>query len=461
MFRSVQLLAAFAAILAVSVHAQVPPGREESCGAIISSVISVCSHPTLSRPDWCCNELIKWNDARCWCEPSAFDALDTIAQTGNAFSFRDGFCPGTFFRPAWGSIRPEFANCPAFVSTPDTDTSEQCSIDSAQLRIQRMASLDALSTDSVQNLADLGPWFLRMDALFTEEAELEMVGLFLGRGRFEVKQYLLTRQQLYSFLPIVATETSKHFWRNPRMVSYRSLHTTSARDFTQQFFVTFERCSPRVERVNIVDNHYQRRYGQFWDPSSSQLMARYQQSSYEWCTTVRERCAGDSYPFADDADCQAFYNDMKGKGQVTCNKFSQPYIPQYAMHGDVLACRNFYLDLAIVDAAGACPAVGKTPNQFRCDESQCAGASYVDPFSHDSATPQFSENPSLTCTATSCVENWPTQEQIDEIPEEERTKFAGGSGFTLTDATTPEIAAGGVTEVTAEQEFEEDGGLNV
>lgn len=399
--------------------------------------------------------------ARCWCEPSAFDALDAVAQTGNAYSFRDGFCPGTFLRPAWGSIRPEFANCPAFESTPDTDTSEQCTTDPAQLRAQRVASLDDINTDEVQNLADLGPWFLRMDASFTEDAEIEMVGLFLGRGRFEVKQYFMTRQKLYNFLPIVAKETDKYFWRNNRMVSYRSVYTTPAGDFTQQYFVTFEHCSPRVERLHIVDNNYQQRYAQFWDPASSQLIQRYQQSSYEWCTRVRERCAGEVYPFADDADCQAFYNDMKSKGQVTCNRFSQPYIPQFAMHGDVLACRNFYLDLAVVDPSGACPAVGKTPNQFRCDETQCAGASYVDPFSHDSATPQFSENPSLTCTATSCVENWPTQEQIDAIPEEERGRFAGAGGFTVTGATTPEIAADGVPGVSADQPFEVDGGINV
>lgn len=50
--------------LAMTVHAQIPQERQENCGAILSSVISVCSQPELGRPDWCCNELKKWNDAR-------------------------------------------------------------------------------------------------------------------------------------------------------------------------------------------------------------------------------------------------------------------------------------------------------------------------------------------------------------------------------------------------------------
>lgn len=59
----------FCVILALLVfapgsRAQIPPTRRENCGALLSSVIAVCSQPTLARPDWCCNELKKWNDAR-------------------------------------------------------------------------------------------------------------------------------------------------------------------------------------------------------------------------------------------------------------------------------------------------------------------------------------------------------------------------------------------------------------
>ncbi|KAI0563899.1 hypothetical protein FGB62_32g021 [Gracilaria domingensis] len=434
--------AALLALFAVTVHAQIPAERQENCGSIISSVISVCSHPTLSRPDWCCNELIKWNNARCWCEPSAFDALDAVASSGNAYSFRDGFCPEAFYRPARGTIRPEYATCPVFDSVPETDASEGCTIAPAELRTQRLAALESLRTDSVQNVADLGPWFLRLDALFTEEAQFEMVGLFLAHGRFEVKQYFMTRQGVYNFLPMTSVETANQFWRNPSTVSYSATSTVPEGTFLQQHFVSFETCSARIDKFYIVDDQYQQRYGQFWDPTASPLVARYAQTSAQWCRLVRERCIGENYPFSSNADCRKFYNELKDNGQVTCNKFSQAYVPQYAVHGNILACRSFYLDLAVVEAAGACPAVGRMSSQTRCAESQCAGAAFIDPAVHNAGDPQFEEVPALTCSATECTENWPSSEQIALIPEEERSKYVNADGFTVTDSTTPVVAAG-------------------
>ncbi|CAN8066090.1 unnamed protein product [Agarophyton chilense] len=448
---SMSIVIASLAVFLVSARGEIPAERQENCGSIISSVISVCSHPTLSRPDWCCNELIKWNNARCWCEPSAFDALDAVANSGNAYSFRDGFCPEAFFRPARGTIRPEFATCPPFDSVPDADASEECGIAPADLRVQRLASLESLRGDAVQNLADLGPWLGRLDALLADETVFEMVGLFRGHGRFEVKQYFMTRQGLYNFLPMTSVETANQFWRNPYTVSYSATSTVPEGTFLQQHFVSFERCSARIEKFYIVDEQYQQRYNQFWDPSSSPLMSRYIKSSAEWCTTVSERCTGETYPFVDDADCQAFYNEMKGNGQITCNKFSQAYVPQYAIHGNLIACRSFYLDLAIVEAAGACPAVGRTPSQTRCDETQCAGAAFVDPAAHSPGEAQFDEALALTCSETECTESWPSEEQIALIPVEERGKFVtSADGFTVTGSTTPIVAAGAVEAVNAE-----------
>lgn len=321
-------------------------------------------------------------------------------------------------------VEPQYATCEAYESVAVDDDMEQCTnIDATTLRTQRFASLDVLKDDKVANTADLIPWFNRMDMLFAEEAIYENVGLFLGRGRFEVKQYMMTRQEVYGFEPMTAEFTGDHFWRNPRMVSYTGGATTSNGYFNKREFVTFAPCSAQIETVHSVEDNYQTRYNQYWNASNTRLMLRYQQSSTEWCADVAARCTGANFPYTSMADCVAYHTELKTAGRVTCNKFEQDYIPQYAAHGDTIGCRTFYLDLAAVDAAGACPAVGKEPNQGRCGDTQCPGNSYIDPFARDASEAQFTSVASFTCNAGRCVENWPTPGQIESIPESERDRF--------------------------------------
>lgn len=299
---------------------------------------------------------------------------------------------------------------------------EQCNgVTPIELRTQRMAALDILQDDMVSDAGDLGGWFLRMDELFTEDATYENVGIFLGRGRFEVKQYLMTRQETYGFVPTTADFIGdQFFWRSPNMVSYSGGTTTSAGSFNKREFVTFEMCTARIAAVYSLEDNYQRRYGQFWDARSTRLMGRYDRSASSWCAEVSSRCGGAAYPFTDSGACEAFYTGLESEGRITCNKFEQAYVPQYALHGDTIACRSFYLDLAVVDATGACASVGETPNQKRCGETQCPGASYIDPFERDATVAQYDGSAGFTCGETSCRENWPSADQILSIPEGER-----------------------------------------
>lgn len=303
---------------------------------------------------------------------------------------------------------------------------EECDgIDPADLRAQRSASLDALRDDRVQSDEDLSPWFPRMDALFTDDAIMEVQGIFLARGRFEVKQYMMTRQPNYDFMPMNVDYTTNHFWRNPRMVSYfgATTSTEGKGDFSKREFVTFERCGARIEAVYTLEDNYQSRYGQFWVPSETNLMSRYSQTSEEWCADVEERCIDGTYPFNDTEDCIDFHRSYTLDGRVTCNRFEQPYVPQYSIHGDTIACRSFYLDLAVVEPLGACPAVGRNSPQRRCGEAQCPGNAFINPFALDPLVPQFDSTPTHICSDTECHEDWPTRAQLESVPSEERKKF--------------------------------------
>lgn len=324
---------------------------------------------------------------------------------------------------------------------------EECDgVDAATLRVQRVASLEALRTDAVSSSSDLGAWFLRLDALFTEDATYENVGIFLGRGRFEVKQYLMTRQAAYGFLSSTSDFTSGHFWRSPSMVSYSAGVTSEDAVYNTREFVTFEACGARIAAVQSLDDNYQARYRQFWDARDSRLLARYERSAAQWCDEVAARCTGASYPFADAGECEEMHARLTAEGRVTCNRFEQAYVPQYAAHGDTLACRSFYLDLAVVDAGGACSAVGESVNQGRCGETQCPGGSFIDPFSRDPLQAQYEGDNGFTCSATSCRENWPSAEQILSIPQEEGMEIeeesvVGGGRSVGGRATDEEIAA--------------------
>lgn len=261
-----------------------------------------------------------------------------------------------------------------------------------------------------------------MDALFTEDAEVDIVGIFLGHGRFEVKQYLMTRQSSYGYLPITLDFTGEHFWRSPNMVSYIGGSTEGGVYYVTRDFVTFESCSARIDKWYVVDENYMQRYHQTWDAGESRLMRRYMHTAASWCAQVETRCTGDTYPFASSMDCQEYFESLQSVGRVTCNRFEQDYVPQYAIHGDTIACRSFYADLAIVDPKGACPAVGRNPNQARCGAEECPGNSWIDPFARDAALLQFSQAPSVECAGTTCVENWPM-----DVSEGQRSSVAEGA----------------------------------
>lgn len=329
---------------------------------------------------------------------------------------------------------------------------EQCTdITPAELRTQRFVSLDALRDDKVADATDLAAWFSRMDVLFSEDATYEEVGIFLGRGRFEVKQYLMTRQEAYGFMPATADFTGDHFWRSPNMVSYTRGATTARGYFNKREFVKFEACSARIAAVYSLEDNYQTRYGQFWDAASTRLMSRYDRTAESWCAEVSSRCTGSAYPFGDEAGCQTFYTTLANEGRITCNKFEQEYVPQYAAHGDTIACRSFYLDLAVVDAGGACSSVGEIPNQARCGTTQCPGDSYMDPFARDAGVPQFETAASFTCGATSCRENWPSAEQILAMPEGERPEIVAAEDAETVAAVVLEMGSAGEDPASAEE----------
>lgn len=80
---------------------------------------------------------------RCWFEPNAFDILDSVADNGYAYSFRDGFCAVSFERPERRSITSHYATCQSFQPVSDTDLGEQfTNMSPMELREAREASLD-------------------------------------------------------------------------------------------------------------------------------------------------------------------------------------------------------------------------------------------------------------------------------------------------------------------------------
>lgn len=230
-----------------------------------------------------------------------------------------------------------------------------------------------------------------------------------------VRRYLVTRQQAFNMIPW-NFPTKEHFWRSPRDVSYAGSVTTFTGDYTKREFVTFEDCTARIKSVTTSEDNMQQRYQQFWDPRETRLIMPYSLNANTWCGVVQERCKDDTFPFADMEDCETVYNKLKDAGAVTCQKFSQPYVPSFAMHGNTIACRSFYLDLALADPAGACPAVGETSTQPRCGDSQCPASSFIDPFARDASTPQYEESTSFTCDDTTCQENWPSDAQARSAP---------------------------------------------
>lgn len=153
----------------------------------------------------------------------------------------------------------------------------------------------------------------RMDNLFSEEATIEVVGLFLGHGGFEVKQYLMTRQAPYGFEPLTLDSTQEHFWRAPHIVSYTGSVTLDSTQYARRDFVAFEVCSAKITAWYILDENYQTRYHLKWDARNTRLMNRYLHTAASWCADVEERCTGEAYPFNDKMDCQAFFLDSSRK----------------------------------------------------------------------------------------------------------------------------------------------------
>lgn len=392
-----------------------PGGRlSSSCGSLLVALTSQCASVRHSKPYLCCAAIKAWNSGFCWCQKNAFNSAANIAMDYFAFQFRTRRCNITSFNhpeitlPVAAKAKLK-STCPELSSKADTDVSEGCGpkARASTLRQQRLKTLRRLSAANVYEKREVREWSKEMDSILAPGVSMFSIGMSFLYPRVNVKRYLLSRTTLaQGALWEKMIEKDTLFWLTPGQVSYSSAHNLGPFSFRKIEFVTFERCSPRIQHVFTQEEEAVRVFKQFiyFEPATKSFWQAWK-TPRDLCSDVQQVCPDELFPFKHRKECIEVYKEFYNSGRVTCAR-DLPNFPLIAFHGDTLACRGMYLNLARVDNQRYCRFLGFKGIGL-CRESGCPAAAYNNMFAEEN--PRFDSPGGYICSTDGCNESWPSE----------------------------------------------------
>lgn len=387
-------------------------GGETSCGVLLAQLTSACGSVRYSRERYCCPTLRAWNDAGCWCERNAFNAASNVAMDYFAFQFRTKRCNVTsVFREAIklpNSAKTVLGStCAKLASAQRSRTvSEECGAHKSisELRSERLVALRRLQSIDIVDRGDLGEWSDDVESLLSPECWIASVGLSFSYPRTNVKKYLLYRSSLLGG-PLWRSEMNEDtvVWSGSNGVSYASALSVGDFSFGRTEFVQFERCSARIASVTVQEEEGVRHLRQYvYLEASERTLWKAKYTPPLWCRKVMDVCKNESFPYSSFTDCVEFAQMLESRGQVTCAR-DHEVRSVVALHGNTVACRDMYIELARVDRS-YCRLVGRK-GMGRCRDSSCAQGMYNNIFTEKN--PRFDSLNGYVCSEKACEEQWP------------------------------------------------------
>lgn len=383
-------------LLFADINAVVTAGdaTDANCGTLLPVVAAHCGYPDIPSKAECCEALRDWHRSNCWCDRAAFESLRRISRNMYAFAGRSKACG--LSTPKLPAMPPIMREAPSIASTcPPTFLSmpKYCPT--------RMVTLNTLTTTR-KNFRFI--W----NQLFVEHMLFINVGQTNFIGRQLTIDYLLTRQKWLGAISglSLANFDGTYQWRSPYQVSYITDKAS--------IFITFSReseCSPKIATLVVAEKDYlDAEYSQFFYASTrgTDVISQFKYAAGSLCDKIGAACPGKHYPFVDVESCRRKVASLKQNGRIMCNRFSQKYVPQVAVHGDSVACRATFVVVAKVRPQLYCPWFG-TVGKGVCHNDACPFTLYDNIFAKEGEPRVSGAAGGFSCNVKrgTCDEQWP------------------------------------------------------
>lgn len=389
-------------------------GSDISCGVLLAQLTGACGSVRFSREKYCCSALRAWNDAGCWCERNAFNAASNVAMDYFAFQFRTSRCNLTSvfheeIKLPNSAKTVLSSTCPKLDSTRrNRAVAEACGAhrSNSELRRERLSALRRLQSIDIVDKADLTHWSDDVDSLFSPQCWLASVGLSFSYPRTNVKKYLLYRSSLLGG-PLWKSGMYEDtvLWTGSNRVSYASALKVGDFSFGRMEFVQFEGCSARISSVVVQEEEAVQHLKQYvYFEASERSLWKTMYTAPLWCRKVMDVCKNESFPYNSYGDCVEFAQMLDRRRQVTCAHDGE-LRSVVALHGNTVACRDMYVELARVDST-YCRLVGRK-GIGRCRDSSCLHRRYNNIFNEKN--PRFDSTSGYVCREKACEERWPVE----------------------------------------------------
>lgn len=393
-----------------------------SCGALLPSVAAHCSQPDYTSPSACCAALRAWNSEQCWCDPVALEALRRVSSNVYAYSGRYNACNITSMYipqmppPSRSGTAPP-VSCVELPTTASLETKCKSPSDLALQRLRTLQSLDSLMlSNGTQAAREL--FRVEMEELFDDDATFSIAGMLSLFNRSSISDFFIANQRAFnSSSPLPnATRVTEPRWRGARQASYFT-EIAVAKDAhphaippTRLVFASFGECESRLSALVYVDVSYlSAQYAQyFWaDTAPRSLKPFAPGSDGTICKQIGAACKGKLYPYETEDDCVAHLSALRKSRRLTCNRFKQAFVPQLALHGDSVACRATFAEVAQVAPRAYCGWLGAV-GKGACHMDACPLHLYEDMFSTEMPRYMGASGGFTNCSETRmCEEIWP------------------------------------------------------